>query len=95
MVSAKKINGMRVVTADAFTVGDVDGLQLDQKTWNVTHLDIELTDESLRELGFKKPLLGAVRICLPVSFVNKFGDIITLKSDLAQLKGLDSCKKSV
>ncbi|MDH4123709.1 MAG: PRC-barrel domain-containing protein [Thermoplasmata archaeon] len=94
MISAKKINGMRVVTADAFTVGEVDGLEVDQKTWNVTHLDIELSDESLRELGFKKPLLGAIRICLPVSHINKFGDVITLKSDLAHLKGLDACKKS-
>jgi len=94
MINANKLGGMKVVTADAFTVGDVNSVQIDPKTWTVTHLNIDLTDDSLRELGFKKPFLGGVKICLPVNIVSKFGDVITLKNQLRDLKGMDSCKQS-
>jgi len=94
MINANKINGMKVVTADAFTVGEVDGVEIDPKKWTVTHLDIDLTENSLRELGFKKPFLGGVKICLPIDNVSKFGDVITLKNEQKYLKGMKSCKES-
>ena len=87
-----KLNGMAVITSDAYTLGEVDGAHADIGTWNITHLEVELTKEATEELGFKKPLLGSVRVCLPISAVKNVGDVITLNKSLLDLKTLKECK---
>ena len=87
-----KLNGMNVITSDAYTLGEVDGAHADINTWNITHLDVELTKEATLELGFKKPFLGSLTVCLPVNAVKKVGDVITLNKTLMDLKNLKECK---
>ena len=41
-------------------------------------MHIELSDESVKELGYKKPLCGHIIICLPIGYVKVFGNIVTL-----------------
>jgi sporulation protein YlmC with PRC-barrel domain len=86
------MNGMKVITADAYTLGDVDGTHADTNTWQITHLDVGLTKDATRELGFKKPMLGSLSICLPITVVKNFGDVITLNKSLQELKDLKECK---
>ncbi|TRO45857.1 hypothetical protein E2P30_00915 [Candidatus Bathyarchaeota archaeon] len=86
-----KLNGMSVITSDAYTLGEVDGAHTDINTWNITHLDIDLTKEATAELGFKKPFLGALTVCLPIGAVKKVGDVITLNQTLLELKNLKEC----
>jgi len=93
MVTANKLNGTSVITADAYTLGEVDGTNVDTETWKVTHLQIQLNDEAARELAFKKPFLGSVRICLPISYISKVGDVVTLKTDLSEVKSAPECKQ--
>jgi sporulation protein YlmC with PRC-barrel domain len=83
---------MSVITSDAYTLGEVDGTNADIITWDLTHLDIELSKEVSEELGFKKPLLGSVKVCLPVNTVETVGDVITLNKSLSELKNLKECK---
>ena len=83
---------MSVITSDAYTLGEVDGAHADIGMWNITHLDVELTKEATAELGLKKPLLGSVTVCLPISTVTKVGDVITLNKSLLDLKTLRECK---
>jgi sporulation protein YlmC with PRC-barrel domain len=83
---------MSVITADAYTLGEVDGAHADIGMWNITHLDVELTNEATEELGFKKPLLGSLTVCLPITAVKKVGDVITLNKSLLELKSLKECK---
>jgi hypothetical protein len=52
------INGMKVITADAFNLGEVDGAHADTGTWKITHLDVELTKEAQRNLISKSLGLG-------------------------------------
>ena len=66
--------------------------RMDKDTWKVTHLDINLTNETTKELGFKKPFLGSMKVCLPVTIIKEFGNVITLKKSLQELKNLDECK---
>jgi sporulation protein YlmC with PRC-barrel domain len=87
-----KLNGLNVITADAYTLGEVDGAHADIDTWSITHVDVDLTKEAAEELGFKKPLLGSLTVCLPVNAVKKVGDVITINKSLADLKNLKECK---
>ena len=63
---------MPVITSDAYTFGEVDGAHADIGMWNITHLDVALTKEDTAELGLKKPLLGSVKICLPINAIEKW-----------------------
>lgn len=83
---------MSVITADAFTLGEVDGAHADTETWQITHLDVALTKETTKELGLKKPMLGSLAVCLPVTVVKKVGDVITLNKSLLEFKDMKECK---
>jgi sporulation protein YlmC with PRC-barrel domain len=91
-LKVNKLNGMAVITDDALTLGEVDGVQADTVTWQITHLDVSLTKEATEELGFKKPMLGSITICLPTSAIKKVGDVITLDFSLKALKDLKECQ---
>jgi sporulation protein YlmC with PRC-barrel domain len=86
------MNGMKVITADAFTLGEVEGAHADTGTWQITNLDVELTKEATKELNFKKPMLGSLKVCLPITAVKKVGDVITLNKSLIEFKNLKECK---
>ena len=83
---------MNVITADAYTLGEVEGAHADISIWSITHLNVELTKEATEELGFKKPFLGSLTVCLPINTVKKVGDVITLNKPLMDLKNLKECK---
>ncbi len=87
-----KLDGMIVITADAYTLGEVDGVHADIDTWNITHVDVDLTKEAAKEFGFKKSLLGSLTVCLPVNAIKKVGDVISLNKALADLKNLKECR---
>lgn len=82
---------MSVITADAYTLGEIDGAHADTNLWNITHLDVELTKEASAELGFKKPFLGSITVCLPISSIKNVGDVVTLNKSLLDLKNLKEC----
>ncbi len=93
MVEASKLNGTQVITSNAFTLGEVEGAEIDTGRWQVTHLHISLAKEATEELGFKKPLMGSVKVCLPVTFVEAIGDVITLNKSFQELKDTEECKR--
>ena len=92
MISVSKLNGKRVITKNAYTLGEVEGANVDTDNWKVTHIHVSLTDEATKELGLKKPFLGSIKVCLPVNVVKAFGDVITLKMPLQELKNINECK---
>jgi len=91
MTKVNELNGRKVITLDAFEVGKVDGAEMDNR-WSITHLHISLSKEATAELGFKKPVLGHVTICLPVSLVKGVGDVVTLTKERTALKEVPECK---
>ena len=86
------INGMKVITADAFNLGEVDGAHADTGTWKITHLDVELTKEATKELNFKKPRFGSLKVSLPITAVKEIGDVIALNKSLLEFKDLKEVK---
>ena len=87
-----KLDGMDVVTLDGFKAGEISAIELDTKKWEVTHIHIELSDDTVKELGFKKPLLGNITICLPVGYVKAVGNVVTLTRKLNGLNKIPECK---
>jgi hypothetical protein len=53
---------------------------------------VALTKEATKEFGFKKPMLGSLTICLPVTAIKKVGDVITLNFSLKAFKDLKECQ---
>ena len=86
-----KLKGKQVITKDAFYVGEISEANKDEE-WRITHIQIKLTKEATKGIGFKKPLLGHVTICLPVYHIMGVGDVITLKINRVELKEIPECK---
>ena len=91
-MKASKINGLEVITSDAYDFGEVDGTHINEKTWMTTHLDVDLTKEAADELGLRVPLLGSVTVSLPIMLVKQVADVITLNRSLSELKTLQIAK---
>lgn len=86
------MNGMKVITVDAYTLGEIDGAHVNTANWKITNLDVKLTKEASKELGLKKPRLMSLTVCLPITVIKHIGDVITLKQSLAEFKNLEECK---
>ena len=93
MVDVSELNGKKVITIDAFNVGEASGAEMDNQ-WKITHLYVNLSKEATNELGFKKPVLGHITVCLPVNLIQAFGDVITLSKRREELQGIPECKGS-
>ena len=87
-----KIDGMKVMSADAFQVGDITGAEIDTNTWEITHLYVALTDEAATKLGHKKPIFGHITVCLCVKYIETVGDVVTLNTELMDLEQISECK---
>jgi len=93
LVTFSRFMGKRVIGANAYTLGEVHGADVDTDKWQITHLHVSLTDDATRELGFKKPFLGAVIVCLPVSLIQAIGDVITLSKSIQELRSFVEPKR--
>lgn len=93
MVTFSKLLGKKVIGANAYTLGEMLGADVDTDKWQVTHLHVSLTDEATRELGFRKPFLGAVVVCLRVNLVQAIGDVFTLNKGVQELRSFVEPKK--
>jgi len=93
MVSVNVLFGKNVVGEEAIVIGESTGAQIDLPRWLITHIQVKLTDEVTRELGYKKPFLGSVEVLLPVGFVKAVGDIISVNKSIKELKNIFEPRK--
>jgi sporulation protein YlmC with PRC-barrel domain len=94
LVSSTKIKGKKVVGAKGYVIGEVEGFDLELSNWQVTGLQVGLTDDAATELGFKKPFLRKVVVIIPSKKVSLVGNFITLDEDIENLESLVECIKS-
>jgi sporulation protein YlmC with PRC-barrel domain len=88
-VNVNILLGKSVIADDARLVGAVTGVEVElMPKWEVTHLHVGLTEETTRELGYKKPFLGSVDVILPISIVKAVGDLISLDKKVDGLRDL-------
>ena len=82
---SKKFKDIRwkKVTCEDLTVGEVKEVIIDTSTWQVTHLEVDLTSDAAElALGTKK---GGIRNFLAVSAIEKVNKTIKLKVKKGQL----------
>jgi len=93
MVEITRLFWKKAFTSDAVLLGEVESAEVDESTWQITNFYVGLTDEATRMLGFKRPYLGKVHVCLPVSTVKTFQDTAILNQTLQELRNLKECKE--
>ncbi len=93
MVTFSRLLGKKVIGSNAVMLGELHGADVDTEKWQITHLHVGLTDEACLELGFRKPLLGSVVVCLPVSLVQAIGDVVTLNKSVQELRNFVEPKR--
>ena len=91
-MNPNKLNGKKVVGSDGYVIGEVDGIDVDLTTWQAPGLYLSLTDDATVELGYKKPFMSRIVICLPTKLVKAIGEVITLNESLKRPQGY--CGKS-
>ncbi len=92
MVEITQLFWKKVVANDGFVLGEIQSGKMDENTWQITHFYVSLTEQAAKALGFRIPFLGKVTICLPVSTIKTFKDIVILKNSLDELGQLKECK---
>jgi sporulation protein YlmC with PRC-barrel domain len=93
MVEITRMFWKKAYTADALLLGDVESAEVDMNNWQVTNFYVGLTDEATKALGFKRPFLGKVVVCLPVSTIKTIQDSAILNKTMAELRNLKECKE--
>ncbi len=85
MIHANELLGKTVIEASGKYIGEVEDLDIDKKTWQVSHLHVKLSNEAIREFGVKK-ILRHPDLHIPTSIVKEIGAILTLNQTFGELK---------
>ena len=93
MTSISELNGKKVIDTGAFALGEVEGAEFDGKNWQITNLQVKLTDDANKRFGFKKPVIGHLVVLLPVTVINAVGDVVSLDKSIEELEGIVKPKK--
>jgi sporulation protein YlmC with PRC-barrel domain len=93
MVEISRLFWKKAYTSDNFLLGDVESAELDMSTWQITNFYVGLSDEAAKKLGFRRPFLGRVVICLPVATIKTYQDMAVLNKTIAELQDLKECKE--
>jgi sporulation protein YlmC with PRC-barrel domain len=93
MVEISRLFWKRVYTSDNFLVGEIESANLDAASWQITNFFVSLTDEATKLMGLKRPFLGKVMVCLPVSIVSAIKETAVLNKTRQELKDLKECKE--
>jgi sporulation protein YlmC with PRC-barrel domain len=93
MVEINRLFWKKAFTSDAVLLGEVESAELDMNTWQITSFYVGLTDEATKALGFKRPYLGKVVVCLPISAIKSIKDTAILNQTMNELRNLKECKE--
>jgi sporulation protein YlmC with PRC-barrel domain len=83
-VSYEKLSGKFVICAGGFDLGNLNDVEINTKTWQITHLHVKLSKPAAEDLGFKKRFRSST-VCFPVSLVSQVGDNILLNKSIEEL----------
>ena len=93
MVEISRLFWKKAYTSNGILLGEVESAELDMSTWQIRNFYIGLTDEATKMLGFKRPFLGKVVVCLPVSAIESYQDTAILNQTMEELRSLKECKE--
>ena len=93
MVEITRLFWKKAYTLDNVLLGEVEDADVDMNTWQVMNFYVGLTDEATKTMGFKRPILGKVTVCLPTSDIKSFGETAVLNKTMKELHDLHVCKE--
>ena len=94
MVRSTKIKGKKVIGAKGYVLREVEGFDVELSNWQVTGLQVGLTDDAATELGFNRPFLSKVVIIIPSKLVSLVGNFISLDKTIENLESFVECIRS-
>jgi sporulation protein YlmC with PRC-barrel domain len=94
LVNSTKLKGKKVIGAKGYTIGIVEGVDVEPSNWQITGLQVGLTDDAAKDLGFKKPFLSKVVIIIPSNVVSLIGNFINIDESIENLEALAECIQS-
>ena len=86
MEKISDLKGRSVVTADGNTVGRLADISIDEHSWRVAALVIDVDPQVASMFGVKKKLLKSPRVKISAEKVELVADVIKLRDDLSKLK---------
>ncbi|HZW83313.1 MAG TPA: hypothetical protein VFF14_07860 [Candidatus Deferrimicrobium sp.] len=84
LTNFNKLSGMFVICAGGFDLGNINGMEINTDTWQVTHLHVKLSKAASEDLGFKKRFRSST-VCVPVSLIAQYGDNVLLNKSIDEL----------
>jgi sporulation protein YlmC with PRC-barrel domain len=78
VVNATALSGKKIVTSDNYLLGEVEGIEVDIKTWTIAHLRVLLSKQAVNDLHLEPPILWDVVFSLPVSMIRESNENISL-----------------
>ena len=94
MVIASALIGRKVLTSDAYLLGQVCGVEIDVESWIVTYMKIMLSKRAVKDLRLEPPLFMDVVFSLPVKLIKEIGEKISLNipfsTSLAELSSANT-----
>ena len=95
MISFENLVGLKVLTSEAFSLGEVKGALVETEKWSIKYLHVKINDEAATRLGFKKRFRSST-VCVPVNMVEAVGDFVTIGKSLDELSStqeITECKE--
>ena len=89
LVDSKRLHGKKIVGSKGYRIGEVEQVDIELSSWQVTSLQVGLTKEAAIMAGFKRPFLShQIVVQIPIELVKGVGDVITLRDEAENLKAL-------
>jgi sporulation protein YlmC with PRC-barrel domain len=94
LVSTNLLMGKKVVGLNGDSIGEVKDVDYDMVTWQITDLQLKLSDKGAMEFGIKKTAgsmgpvsvtRGSNMVYMPVNLISAVGDVITIKKSLFEI----------
>ncbi len=83
--------GKSVIGAAGNYIGEVNNVDIEDTTWQITHLHIKLSSKAAKEFGLKKTLKSSY-VRIPTAVIKNIGIIITLNQSFVDLKKRIACR---
>ena len=82
----KEFIDKKVFAAGMVMIGQVKEISVDANNFAVTDLIVQVEKEAARKIFGERFLMGGPQVKVPVSIIDKLGDVVSLNFGLDQLK---------
>ena len=86
MEKISDLKGKTILTADGKTVGTLSDLSIDEHSWTIGAIVVDVDPAIASLFGVKKRLLKTPRVKISVDKIEHLADVVKLRDNLGHLK---------